>query len=850
LLLALLALGCLAAPLTNAHGADFAIEPDSFKVRMLDAEGNQEDAAGSHPDRLQIDFGISLEGSETTPRDLVFELPPGFAGNPGAVPDCPRELFEKGEGECPPESQVGLLRFTLLEGQKLELPIFELEPTAGEVIAFGSEPAVGLALSMELRPDDFGITLRGADLAEAPITEGHAELWGTPANRQQGTTIPARPLLTAPTRCGALSFTFRTRSWQEGAPWLSASTELETPLSGCESLAFRPRLGLQLDNPLADSPTGLRMEVSVPLEEEGSTRADAQIEDVTIELPDGVTLSPGGAQTVTACSDTQLGLGSNDPALCPASSRVGTVELASPSLPEPLPGVLYLGGERPGERFRFFIVAQGPGTVLKFVGAMQADPLSGRLSAQLGDLPQAPISRLSMSFDGGPGALLATPLGCGPVEASGSFAPYGSGPPVQSSVEVAINGRAGWRCPGLGPFEPRLLASSTRPEAGRLTAFSTTLLREEGEQLPRRFSIALPPGLSAALGAVEPCPEAAASASACSAASRIGEVLARAGSGPSPMALPGDVYLTGPYRRAPFGLLMQLRAAVGPFDLGTISFRAQIQVSSRNGRVTVFSDPLPGAIEGMPVRFRSIEIDLNRPGFVRNPTACGPLSVEATIEAEGGANALAANTLGLRGCRKLGFRPRIHLSFVSRGVPPGEQSLQVAARPRRGDTNLRSMRITLPAPLRFDVSRLDQLCSRYDALAGDCPPGSQVGTARAQTELLGTPLRGRVYVALPSGKGQPDLWFSLGAMGVRLALRARTSIDDGRLVTNLEGLPDMPLSSLAIRFRGGKSGALALRGGPCRHGLPRRFESAVEAVGQNGSRRTMRLPVGVKARCQ
>ena len=807
-------------------------------------------APGRTPIASRSISGSCSRASETTPRDLVFDLPSGFSGNPGAVPDCPREQFDKGEGSCPPESQVGLIGFALLGGQEIELPIFELEPAAGEVIAFGSEPACrSLALRWSCAPTTSASLCGRPISSKLPIVEGHAELWGVPADRQQGTTIPPKPLLTAPTRCGPLSFTFRTRSWQEGAPWLSASTELETPLSGCESLAFRPRFGLHLDNPLADSPTGLRMEMSTPPEEEGSTRADAQIEDVTIELPEGVTLSPAGAEALSACRDTQLGLGSSDPALCPSSSQVGTVEFASPSLPEPLSGIVYLGEERPGERFRLFVVAEGPGIVVKFVGAMQVDPLTGRLSARLGGLPQASIDRLSMSFAGGPGALLATPLSCGPIEASGSFVPYGGGPAVQSSAQVAIEGRPGWLCPGRGPFAPRLLASSTRPEAGRLTSFSTTLLREEGEQLPRRFSIALPPGLSAALGSVEPCPEAMAASAACAAASRIGAVRVKAGSGPGPVVLPGDVYLTAPYRRAPFGLLMQLRAAIGPFDLGKVGFRAQIQVNARNGRVTVFSDPLPTTIEGMAVRFRAIEIDLDRPGFLRNPTACRPVSAEATIEAEGGATAVTASALDLRRCGKLGFRPRFSLALTSRGARSREQSLQVTARPRRGDANLRSLKIALPAPLRFDVSGLDQICSRYDALSGSCPPGSQVGVAMVRTDLLEGPLRGGIYATQPSGKGQPDLWFSLEAMGVRLDLLARASTHEGRLITNLQRLPDMPLSSLAIRL-GGKSGAFSLRGGPCRHGLPRRLGFAVQAEGQNGGRRTTRLPVDVKARCR
>ena len=51
---------------------------------------------------------------------------------------------------------------------------------------------------------------------------------------------------------------------------------------------------------------------------------------------------------------------------------------------------------------------------------------------------------------------------------------------------------------------------------------------------------------------------------------------------------------------------MALHAAIGPFDLGTVPFRATVQVRRRTGRVTVATDPLPGDFEGIPIRFQAI----------------------------------------------------------------------------------------------------------------------------------------------------------------------------------------------------------------------------------------------------
>ncbi len=851
-LLAFSGLLVVAGPTVSASGAEFGIVPGSFKARMLDAEGNPEDRAGSHPDRLQIDFGLAVEGTGTTPRDLIFELPPGFGGNPGAVPECQRARFEAGE-ECPPQSQVGLLRFVLSGGQELKLPIFELEPGPDEFLAFASIPSVEVPLSTELRPGDFGITLKASDIASISLSEGHVELWGVPADHQQGTGIPPRPFLTAPSHCGPIPFTLRVRSWQEGAQWLSASTDAEAPLVDCQSLSFKPQLGLQLTNPVADSPSGLRMDIDTPEDPEGSERSSAQIEDIDVAMPDGVTVSPGGVQGIVACSDAQLDVGSTAAALCPAASKIGAVELSSPVLHGALVGTVYLGAERPGERFRLFIVVPAPGAVIKFTGSLHADLLTGRLSATLADLPEVPIHHLGMRLGGGAESMLATPLACGATAARGRFVPYGGGSPFDSSVSLAIAGAPlGAPCVTPPPFAPKLLTSASQPEAGHLSSFSVTMLRQDGEQLPRRFSVSMPKGMSAALGAVQVCSEGAVVAGSCLPASRVGGVLAKVGSGPNPALLRGSLFLTGPYRRAPFGVLMQIRADLGPFDLGTIAFRATANLDARSGRVTIATDLLPEAIEGVPVRFQQITLDMDRPGFIRNPTSCDPARVDAAIEASGGASVAAASSFGLRGCKRLGLRPRFHLAFedsgaLHRGDKPG---LRVTARLRKGDTNLRALKLSLPKALRFDASGLGEICSQRDAIDGACGEGAQVGTAIARTGLVNKPLRGGIYVAQPTGQGQPDFWLDLGAMGVQVELRGRSAIRHGHLATDLLGLPDIPLSALSMRFAGGQKGAFALAVDLCSHGRARQLASTVDVTGQNGAQRSLSLPIEAKDACR
>ena len=826
-----------------AHAADFGIVPGSLVVRALDAEGNPENRAGAHPDRLQIDFALSVEGTETSLRDLVFELPPGLGGYPDSVPECPRGQFEAGE-ECSEESRVGTLVLEFLGGGESSLPVFQLEPEPGEVLAFGSSPGFDVPLEMELRPEDFGITLAASDLSESPVVSGaRAELWGVPADRQSGTAIPRRPFLTLPPRCGPLEVTLRARSWLPDAGWSSATAESDPPLAGCQELSFAPQLELELDDPAADAPTGAAIDLRMPEDRSPDGQASAQLEAATIELPPDLTVSPGGAVGLTACGDARFGLGDADPASCPASSRVGAIEIETPLLDEPLDGAIYLGEERPGERFRMLIAARARGATVKLVSALNADPETGRLSARLTDLPQLPLSRLTMSFDGGPQALLATPLACGEAFAGGSFESHRGGKPETSAAAVSIAAANGSSCSGPPGFAPALIAASSGHAAGRSTAFSMTVVRHPGQLLTRRFAVGLPRGLSAALAGIELCSPAGAASGACPPPSRIGAAVAQVGSGPSPAVLHGDVYAAGAYGTAPFSMAIVFAAAVGPFDLGSTVVRAALRVHPRSGRLSIESDPLPRVVEGVPLRFRSLGLSVDRPGLLRNPTSCDPAAFDAAFESSAGGIATATSPLVVRRCGRLRLRPRFSLrltgrSRLRRDARPG---LRVTTRLRSRDTNLRAMRIALPRALGFDISGLREICSRRDAVDGLCSARARVGSARARTPMLGEPLKGAIYVVQPQGDGLPDLWIGLAARGLRVDVRGRTLKRRGRIFTSLVGLPDVPLSRFTMRLRGGKRGVLSLRTGVCgRRDRKRLLASPLVAKGQNGVRRTLR----------
>lgn len=843
--LALALVALLLAGFAARAAADVEAGPEGFAVRMLNAEGGREDRAGAHPDRLEIEFG-PREGGTPAVEDLAIEMPAGFGGDPNAVPACPRRAHEEGE-ECPADTQVGMLAFGS-GGIGSTLPLFRLETAPGQMSTLTSKPGIEIPFKMKLRPDDFGITLEGNELGAAP-NEARIELWGVPANHQEAPSTPPRAFLTTPTVCGPLIFTLRTRA-SAGAPWLSTNAEAG-PLVGCESLSFAPRLSLRLSNPVADSPTGVRMALSMPEEGEGDELANAQIKDVAIEMPAGLTISPGAAAGLAICTDAQLALHSEAEASCPAASRVGTIELSSASLPEPLSGSVYLGQQQGDERVRLFVAVPAPGTVLKFVAGMQPSSAGG-LSATM-HLPQTAIDRIVLSLDGGPSGLLATPLGCGQVRGIARFVPYGDGPAVTSIAPVAVASLLpGLSCPGPLPFSPQLLISASSHKAGKASSFSATLRRRGGEALPAQFTMVMPAGLSAGLGTVEACPEALADSGNCPASSLVGSASAEVGSGSSLATLNGSAYLAGPYRRGPFSLVLAFHGAVGPFDLGTFAFRAAAQIDKRTGRVAVSTDRMPSEVEGMSIRFREIRFALDRPGLVRNPTSCGPHPMDVTVQSEEGVVVALSSPYQVTGCRRLGFAPKMRMTLAGRGAlhRHSRVALRVSARFRRGDAGLRSLDLSLPPALSLDPGGLEEICSETDARRRLCPAGSRVGTATARTPLLSGALRGSMYVVQPhDDEGEPDIWVILSGDDISLAIRGNGAREHGRFVTKLGGLPDMPLSSLAMRLGAVGKGFLSLQASPCVGGHPRRLLAHFKATAQNGKRRDSELRVATGARC-
>jgi hypothetical protein len=62
-------------------------------------------------------------------------------------------------------------------------------------------------------------------------------------------------------------------------------------------------------------------------------------------------------------------------------------------------------------------------------------------------------------------------------------------------------------------------------------------------------------------------------------------------------------------------------------------------------------------------------------------------------------------------------------------------------------------------------------------------------------------------------------------------------------------MPDVPLSSFAMRLGSDGKGTIALGVNPCSAGGPRALAAVARLEGQNGERHALRVPIAIEARC-
>jgi hypothetical protein len=880
--------------------------PESTEFCSVDTPDQFFETAGAHPKWGFTQFIIRSEPAPIGELKTVrVDLPVGLSVNPGATEQCSLEEFE--DDLCPDESKVGKSLVTAAlpivgtELPQLEADVFNIEPVSGEAARFGLKLVgnevflrgdvawdgnyhEGFTIDVpKTLPDGLGGLIKKNRLV-FDGTSGDGTFITTPSTCL-GEGFPDGP-------SGHVYSTYLLAgSWAEAEQPdyvfpQSAVPPLESPIppgtepKSCDTIPYDPELGVDPGTAVTDSPAGAAVSVEVPHILGGDKQESSQTRSARVALPAGIALNPSAANGLEACSDAQFGKGTRNPVACPAGSKVGTVTIASPPLPDgPLTGEVYVGqpiGRDPtsGTLYRIFVRAQSPryGVDARLVGNVRADPQTGQLTTTIAETPQVPFTSFEIDFDDGAKAVLSSAMICAPDPAAAEMTPWSGNPAATPSADIAFaTAPGGGPCPktlGERPFGPSFEAKPQGNKAGAFSPFSLNVLRGDGQQEVKGVDIALAPGMTGKLAGISYCSEGALAAAAnrdgkaeqasssCSPQSQVGTATIASGTGPSPIQITGKVFLSGPYRGAPLSLAVLTPATAGPYDLGTVVVRVALFVDPETAQIRAVSDPIPHVFGGAQLSIRSIDIDIDRKDFTLNPTSCEPLATGGVLNG-GGANpnsvaafsSFAVSTpFQTTDCGALGFKPKLFTRMfggrkaMRRG---GHAKFRAVLAAREGDANIRRAVLTLPRSLFLDQGNIRTICTRVQLAAGACPKAAIYGFARARTPLLDDELAGPVYLT-SSDNLLPDLLVDLrGQVNVRL--RGVIDTSKARIRNVFSAVPDVPVSRFTITMKGGRRGLLENSKDLCVH----RSFSFLNFKAQNGKRlKVKRLKLRTPAVCR
>jgi uncharacterized repeat protein (TIGR01451 family) len=877
--------------------ASFGVE--NLRLVATNENGSIDTQAGSHPFELTTTLQMNAAtgansvrpGEDAMPeatKDLRFGLPAGLIGNPEVIPKCTSVEFDALMAEdwnaCPSDTAIGVAQVYLTSVQyaPITVPLFNLVPSVGEPAKFGFEVFhVPIILDTSVRTGgDYGVVVSVNNISQVfPFFANQVTFWGVPQdprhNAVRGWNCLSRtiypefaefwpacvspvnpkitPFLSLPTSCSGpagMRTTVEADSWEtQGVFKQGEYTPVEDgPLlgmDGCNRLPFAPSITVAPDGPAASTPTGLT--VGVHVGQAGTLTptglAPADVKDTTVALPAGVQVSPAGADGLVSCSLGQIALEVNSVPTCPEGARVGTVEIKTPLLPQPLEGAAYLATQNAnpfGSLLALYIVAEDPtaGIVVKFAGQVTLDPVTGQLVSTFKNTPALPFEELKLHFFGSARAPLTTPPLCGQYTTKASIAPWSGNDPVEATSTFAItSGPNGAPCSNPQPFTPDFQSGSLNLQAGAFTPFTLTMSRPDADQTLSRVEMQMPPGLLGTLSTVKLCPEPQASLGTCGEESLIGHTVVSAGLGNAPYTVTGGkIFITTGYKGGAYGLSIVNPAKAGPFDLGSVVVRASINVDVHTAALTIKSDPLPTIIQGIPLQIQHVNVTIDREKFTFNPTNCNKTAINGTLSSTEGAAAQVSTSFQVTNCAKLAFRPKLVASTSGKTSRASGASLHVRLTYPEGpyDANIARVKVSLPKQLPSRLTTLQKACAAatFEANPANCPVASIIGHATATTPVLPVPLTGPAYFVSHGGEAFPSLIIVLQGYGATVDLVGTTFINKAGITSStFKTIPDVPVGTFELTLPQGKYSALAANGNLCKSKLA----MPTAYVGQNGA---------------
>jgi hypothetical protein len=855
---------------------------------VSNADGSAATQAGSHPYQATVAaLGLNSVPNGTIDdvadpggglHEVQVTLPPGMVVDPEATAHCTETELHNGVVGCPEGTQIGVVALNLSlsqgfgQGPSMH-PLYNMVPAPGSPATFAFEVVEGLYVHLvgQVRADgSFQLAAKSSDVPAVKTIGGvRTVLWGDPSDEshdsQRGECITAvaqqrlcpterteKALLTMPSACGGpLTTRAAIDSWRELGVFQERSyesTDLEghpVGIDGCNALQFEPTIEARATTNQGETPSGLEFDLHQPLHEESFEElASAALKDATVTLPEGMALNPAAANGREACSAAQLGVTTapgvtpiryvEDPAHCPASSKLGLAEAKTPLVNHPLKGAVYLAKpfDNPfGTLLGIYLVIEDEetGVIAKLAGKVTADPVTGQLTTAFEESPQLPLEDVKLDLFNGVRAPLTTPLTCGEKVSTSTLTPWSTPEGTDAHPSGKFETTAGcYGSEAAAPGEVTLTAGTESPLSGAYSPFVLRLSRKDGSQHITGVETTLPEGLLGKLAGVSYCPESGIAQAisreapekgreeiaspSCPASSEVGTVNVTAGSGIAPIPVSGHAYLAGPYKGAPLSLVVIVPAVAGPFDLGTVVDRVALNVGEYDARIHAVSDPLPTIRDGIPLDVRSIELKLNRSNFTLNPTSCDAMAIEGAAATQAGQSAALKNSFQVGECGRLAFKPKVAISLNGPTKRTGLPALKATVTYPQGGAyaNIARAQVSLPHSEFLEQNNLNQTCTKPVLAAHACPANTVYGKAKAWSPLLEKPLEGNVYLVGGYGYKLPAMVAELdGQIRVLLVGKVDTG-SNGGIRNTFEAVPDAPVEKFTLELKGGKKYGLLI----------------------------------------
>jgi hypothetical protein len=357
--------------------------------------------------------------------------------------------------------------------------------------------------------------------------------------------------------------------------------------------------------------------------------------------------------------------------------------------------------------------------------------------------------------------------------------------------------------------------------------------------------ISLPPGQIGNPLATPQCTLAQFNGSgSCPANTQVGTVVTQVTAlGLLPLAVNGKLFnlVPNPGEPARFGVFLSPTGGLLP--LGDIRLQSSVELRPDFGLDTVI-DSIPNTASGLPLDINSMDITLfggtPHPAFARNPTSCDQATTNFL------AHSYAAPSTPVTGsasytptnCGALDFSPSF--SAVVSGVPSGAPTNVITSIDQDADeAGLLKAVVQVPSDFNPNAALLGAPCDQTSFEAGNCPPGTVVGSAIASSPLLSAPLTGPVE--LVAHGTFPDIGLDLRG---QLHLLLKGSLDISK-TTTFDGLPDIPIAHFQLTFTQ-PPGLLGTTRDIC-VGAPPLFHA--DFTGYNGATTSVDAPATVQGPC-